>query len=61
MAKSKHPELTLLAYAALEAIRKAEAEKAKPPENTESEVKNYESLHPEGSGELLAGRPRLCR
>lgn len=29
MAKTKDPELTLLAYAALEAIRKAEAEKAK--------------------------------
>ncbi len=44
MAKSKHPELTLLAYAALEAIRRAEAEKAKPPETTESEVERNDKI-----------------
>lgn len=29
MSKSKHPELTMLAYAALAAIRRAEEEKAR--------------------------------
>lgn len=42
MAKSKHPELTLLAYAALDAIRKAEAEKAKPKEPRKSEDGNHD-------------------
>lgn len=42
MAKSKHPELTLLAYAALDAIRKAEAEKVKPKESRESEDGNHD-------------------